>query len=82
MALTLQLEPEVERELTCQAQARGLSVEAFASRVLEERVRNGHPARAVSLVEASYFVRGLLTDEEADTLFARSKDEGRPVSFE
>jgi Arc/MetJ-type ribon-helix-helix transcriptional regulator len=35
-----------------------------------------------SLIDASAKVRGLLTDEEVDTLFRRNRSFARPVDFE
>jgi hypothetical protein len=35
-----------------------------------------------SLIDASAKVRGLLTDEEVDTLFRRNPSSARPVDFE
>ena len=35
-----------------------------------------------ALIDACAKVQGLLTDEEVDTLFARSPSSGRPVDFE
>jgi hypothetical protein len=34
------------------------------------------------LIDASAKVRGLLTDEEVDTIFSRNKSGARPVDFE
>lgn len=43
------------------------------------------PARAHTgqdLIDACANVRGLLTDEEIDTIFTRNKSSARPVNFE
>lgn len=83
MTLILDLQPDVERELASKAEASGLSLEAFAGRLLEEEARRRvDPKAGPSLLEASEMVRGLLTDEEVDTLFARNKEPGRQVHFE
>jgi len=39
------------------------------------------PAEEKNLVELSESIRGLLTDEEADTLFSRNPSTGRPVDL-
>lgn len=48
MAVTLNLKPEVEAGLLAQAQASGMSLEAFAELVLREKSRESGSPRAVS----------------------------------
>lgn len=79
----------VPEELTRQAQAVGLSVEAYVEQLIEQAAH--HPldehelpprtAEAKNLVELFAPVRGLLTDEEVDTLFTRSPSQGRPLDL-
>jgi len=58
MTVKLQLGPEVEAELTAQARARGLSLEAYLEQVLQERSRvatvlsNGGAADRAAAFEA------------------------------
>lgn len=40
------------------------------------------PRTGQDLIDASAKVRGLLTDEEVDTIFSRNKSGARPVNFE
>lgn len=42
---------------------------------------SGAASKAKDLVEASASVRGLLTDDEVDTLFSRNPSTGRPVDI-
>ena len=40
------------------------------------------PRTGQDLIDACAKVRGLLTDEEIDTIFTRNKSSARPVAFE
>jgi hypothetical protein len=40
------------------------------------------PRTGQDLIDACAKVRGLLTDEEIDTIFTRNKSSARPVDFE
>ena len=40
------------------------------------------PRTGQDLIDACARVRGLLTDEEVDTIFSRNKSSARPVNFE
>ena len=42
---------------------------------------NAHVAGAANLVELFEPVRGLLTDEEIDTIFSRNRSPGRPIDL-
>jgi hypothetical protein len=86
MTITLDLQPDIERGLLAQAAARGLSLGDFVKEIV---VREAHispeprPRRSGrELIEASAKIRGLLTDEEVDTLFSRNPSSARPVDFE
>jgi hypothetical protein len=86
MTITLDLQPEVERGLLAQATARGLSLSDFVKEIV---VREAHvspeqlPRRTgQDLIDACAKLRGLLTDEEVDTLFSRTPSFARPVDFE
>jgi hypothetical protein len=89
MTLTLNLQPEIERGLLAQAQAKGVSLTDFAEEVLARasaetpaRAPADRPEEAKNLYELFAPVRGLLTDEEIDLYFSRSPSASRPVSFE
>ncbi len=85
MTITVDIRPEVQAELARQAAAQGRALEAYAARLLEEAAHVS-PETAFrtgqELLDASAKVRGLLTDEEVDTLFRRTSSLSRPVQFE
>jgi hypothetical protein len=79
----------VPEELAPQAAAQGLSIEAFVERLAQQALdRRPEPhevparsGKASNLVELFALVRGLLSDEEVDTLFARNADTARPLDL-
>jgi hypothetical protein len=86
MTITLDLQPDIERGLLSQATARGLSLSDFVKEIV---VREAHvvpeplPRRTgQELIDACAKVRGLLADQEIDTLFSRNPSFARPVYFE
>lgn len=83
MTLTLDIKPEVQAELARQAIAQGRAIEAVAADLLEEAVHipeaSAPPAR--NLVELFEPVRGLLTNEEIDSVFKRNPSTARPVDL-
>jgi len=85
MTITLDIRPEVEAELARQAAVQGRAIEAVATALLEEAVHLPTAARsqasAKNLVELFEPVRGLLTDEEIDTIFSRNRSPGRPIDL-
>jgi hypothetical protein len=85
MTTRLDIRPEVQAELARQAAARSIAIEAVAVALLEEAVHlpSAAPSKlpAKNLVELFEPVRGLLTDEEVDTLFRRNPPTGRPVDL-
>ena len=86
MSITVDIRPEVEAELARQAAAQGRAIEAYAASLLEEAAHvppQQLPRRTgQELIDAGAKVRGLLTDEEVDTLFSRKPSVARPVDFE
>ena len=91
MTITLDIKPEVQAELARQAAMQGRALEAVATALLEEAVHLPAAAPAKpsetrrtgqELIDACAKVRGLLTDEEVDTLFRRNPSFARPVDFE
>ena len=85
MTLTLNLQPEIERGLVAQAQAKGVSLADYAQEIL---AREAKPAvetpshgTGQELIDACAKVRGLLTDEEIDYMFSRTPSASRPVDF-
>jgi hypothetical protein len=87
MTITLDIRPEIEKGLLAQATARGVSLADYLQEIV---AREAHVApdpahqsgTGQALVDACAKVRGLLTDEEVDTLFRRNASFGRPVDFE
>jgi hypothetical protein len=85
MTLTLNLQPEIERGLLAQAQAKGVSLADFAEEVLTRALAietTNTPAlstekssEAKTLYDLFAPVRGLLTDEEIDLYFSQPFDE-------
>ena len=86
MTITVEIRPDVQAELVRQAAAEGRALEAYAARLLEEAAHvppERLPRRTgQELIDASAKVRGLLTDEEVDTLFSRNPSFARPVDLE
>jgi len=86
MTITLDIRPEVQAELARQAAAQGRALEAYAASLLEDAAHvlpEPLPRRTgQELIDACAKVRGLLTDEEVDTLFARNPSFARPVDFD
>lgn len=84
MTITIDLQPEVERGLLVQAAARGVSLTDYAQEILEREARPSETSTrrtGQDLVDACARIRGLLTDEEVDALFARTPSTSRPVDF-
>lgn len=87
MIITLDLAPDIEQSLLVQAQAKGVSITDYVEQIVEREARQANVAQpaqqANNLLELFAPVRGLLTDEEVDTLFARNRSSrSRPVDFE
>jgi hypothetical protein len=86
MTITLNIRPEVEAELARKAELARSALETYAAELLEDAIHP--PASEVSgltgqaVVDACARVRGLLTDEEIDTLFSRDPSTDRPFHFE
>jgi hypothetical protein len=86
MTITLDIRPETQAKFARQAAAQGRGVEAVAAELLDEAL-HVPPAlpvavEAKNLVELFEPIRGLLTDEEVDTLFRRNPSFARPVDLE
>ena len=82
--ITLNLQPEIERALLTQAQARGVSLTDYAQEVLAREAKgatNMHHGTGQQLIDAGAQVQGLLTDEEIDELFRRNQSPSRPIDL-
>ncbi len=87
MTIILDLRPEVERGLLTRAQAKGISLTEYVNEIVvrEAQVPSAEPAPAPrtgrALIDVCAEIRGLLTDEEVDSLFARNRSSSRPVDL-
>lgn len=86
MTITLDLPPAIEQGLRAQAQAQGVSLTDFVGQIVERQAHlagpvGSAPTQAKNLYELFAPVRGLLTDEEIETLFRRNPSPGRPVDL-
>ena len=87
MTITIDLQPEIERNLLAQAHARGVSLNDYVQEIVTREARAFQATdkaprdEARNLFELFAPVRGLLSDEEIDTLFARNRSLGRPVDL-
>ena len=88
MSITLILQPEIERGLLVQAQAKGVSLTDYAQEILTREAHvSDSPAPRVTprtgqdLLDACAEVRGLLSDEEIDTMFTRNRSISRPIDL-
>lgn len=85
ITIILELQPDVERGLLEQAQARGVSLTQYVEEIVLREAKRREPSErrtGQDLVDASQSVRGLLTDAEVDALFSRSPSVSRPVDLE
>lgn len=85
MSITLDLTPETEHALRIRAQAQGISLSDYLNQLAEREAKDTMPAprrpSGQALVDASAKVRGLLTDEEVDSLFARNRSAARSIDL-
>lgn len=95
MTITVEIRPEVQAEIARRAAVHGRAIEAEAASLLEDAVHipaerlprdwltgeESRAAKAANLMELFEPVRGLLTDEEVDTLFIRNPSTGRPLDL-
>lgn len=88
MTLTIDLQPETERGLLAQAQAKGVSLTDYAQEILareahlsEAEAEAAPPRTGQALIDVCAEVRGLLPDAEIDTMFARNRSMSRPVDL-
>ncbi len=89
MSITLDLNPEIENSLLIQATARGVTLTEFAEEVLvrEAHVANKGPVPSPertgqALIDVCAEIRGILSDEEIDTMFGRNRSQSRPVNLD
>jgi hypothetical protein len=86
MTITLHLDPDIEQGLLAQAQAKGLSISDYVEELIEQQARQAAPMMpdtrtGQALIDVFAEIRGLFTDEEIDTMFARNRSPGRTVDL-
>ena len=88
VTITINLQPEIERGLLAQAQAKGVSLTDYVQEIVVREARAGEaeptlPALRTgqALIDAFADFRGLLTDEEIDGMFTRNPSPARPVDL-
>ena len=75
MVISLNLNPDIERGLLAKAQSKGISISEFVEEIVIREARNFEKSSdrtGQALLDIGARVRGLLTDEEVDSLFARN----------
>ena len=87
MTITLALQPEIEKGLLAQAKAQGVSLADYVQEIIVRQAQVFLEAPTVprtgqELIDACAKVRGLLTDEEVDSLSRRTRSWARPVDLE
>jgi len=88
MTITIDLQPEMERGLLAQAQAKGVSLTDYVKEIIAREARAGESEPTLlerrtgqALIDAFADIRGLLTDEEIDRMFGRNQSPARPVDL-
>ena len=88
MTLKIDLQPEIERALLAQAQAKGVSLSGYAQEILARKahVSEAEPAPSPhrtgqALIDVCAKVRGVLTNDEIATMFVRNRSISRPVDL-
>lgn len=84
LTISVDLAPDVERALLARADARGVMLTEYVSEVVAREAGDARPAAprtGQALIDVCAQVRGLLSDEETDTLFARSCSQSRPLEL-
>jgi len=83
VTITLELAPDVERGLLAQAQAKGITVNEYVREIVTREASSveGASGTGEELLDIAAPVRGLLTDEEIDTLFARNRSASRSIDL-
>jgi len=88
MTITIDLQPEMERGLLAQAQAKGVSLTDYVKEIIAREVRASEPEHTLpehrtgqALIDAFADIRGLLSDEEIDRMFSRNQSPARTVDL-
>lgn len=86
MTITLDLQPEIEKGLLAKAQARGVSLADYVTEIVAREAQaeaepTPPPRTGQALIDVCAEVRGLLSDDEIDHMFARNRSMSRPVDL-
>ena len=88
MTISFDLRPDIERGLLAQAQAKGVSLTDYVKEIVAREAQahvspaeSTPPRTGQALIDVCAEIRGLLTDEEIDTMFARNRSMSRPVDL-
>ena len=88
MIITIDLQPEIERGLAAQAQAKGVSLADYVREIVTREAHAGaaeptstERRTGQALIDAFGEMRALLTDEEIDRMFTRNSSPARPVDL-
>lgn len=83
MNVTIYISPEERASYEARAMTEGLSVEEWLKKLANERVllRTPPGIEGKALLEVCGKVRGLLTDDEVDSLFRRNPSTARPLDL-
>jgi len=87
VTIIVDLKPEIERGLQAQAQAKRISLTDYVNEIVA-REASATMAKAVprpptgqALLDVCADIRGLLSDEEIDLMFARNRSGSRPLEL-
>jgi hypothetical protein len=87
MTITIDLRPEIEIGLVAQAEARGVSLRDYVTEIVADAAHvrmveaEPQPRTGQALIDVCAEIRGVLTDEEIDTMFARNRSMSRSVEL-
>ena len=86
MSITIELRPEMESNLQAQARARGVSLTDFVNAIIAREAslvvpETSETRSGQSLIDVCAEIRGVLTDDEIDTLFSRNRSMSRSIEL-
>ena len=84
MDISLNLLPEIERGLLARAQEKGISLSEYVREIVMREAIDSEASShrtGQDLLDIGARVRGLLTDEEVDSLFARKSSPSPPIDL-
>ena len=85
MNVTVEIPEDQAQRFQKMAQARGLTVDRWLLQLAEQNAteapEDAQPRTGQALIDACANVRGLLTDEEIDAMFARNRSMSRSIDL-